>query len=99
RLGLAQTLQATGDVYRMQNHYDDARQHYEQALALGREIGDFPSQLNSLMGLAFSAKEQGDKAGACDYFQQLFALADSHPFFKTHPLVQKWREVAAELGC
>jgi hypothetical protein len=51
------------------------------------------------MGLAYSyhAREQNNEA--CEYAEQLLALVNSHPFFKTHPMVQDWREAFRSWGC
>lgn len=79
--------------------YTSAVERYQQALAFGQQIGDFTSQLNSLKGLAYTCRAQDDMARACRYAQDLLALADSHPFFKTHPVVQGWRDEFAGWGC
>ncbi|MEM9951773.1 MAG: tetratricopeptide repeat protein [Chloroflexota bacterium] len=99
RLGQANTLQSLSDVLRMTNQYDDAIQYYQQALQLGREIGDFTSQLNSLRGLAYTYHAQDQLEQACDYASQLLKLAESHDFFRTHPLVQGWRNTFQSWGC
>jgi len=99
RLGLANTLKALGDVHRMKDEYGEAVGRYEAALALGAQIGDFTSQLNSLNGLASTYRGLGDQAQACAYAQRLLALADSHPFFKEHPVVDGWRREFAVWGC
>jgi len=99
RLGQANTLKALGDVAYMQDEYAEAVGRYLAALALGAQIGDFASQLNSLKGLAYTCQAQGDLARACAYAQQLLKLADSHPFFRDHPVVAGWRETFAEWGC
>ncbi len=99
RLGAANTFQALGDVARMTNEYWSAREYFGKALTLGEQIGDFTVRLNSLVGLARVEAAEGHQAEACAYFRRLFALADSHPFFKSHPVVDSWRRQYADLGC
>jgi tetratricopeptide (TPR) repeat protein len=99
RLGQANTLRAMGDVAYMQDDYDAARERYRRALALGEAIGNFTVRLNSLHSLGLLEKTVGDTAAACEAYRRTLELADSHPFFKNHPIVQGWREEYAELGC
>jgi tetratricopeptide (TPR) repeat protein len=99
RRGLAYTLRAMGELHRMQADYGTAVERYQQALALGQAIGDFASQLNSLRGLAFTYHAQRDLPNACRYAQALLTLADSHPFFQSHPVVDGWRKTFAGWGC
>ncbi|MCC6801182.1 MAG: tetratricopeptide repeat protein [Anaerolineae bacterium] len=99
RLGQANTLQGLGDVARMQNEYEPARDYYERAFALGTQIGDFPVRLNCLWQLGRLERALGNMEAACEFFRRALALADSHPFFKTHPLAQRWRDEYTALGC
>ncbi|MFQ3536774.1 MAG: tetratricopeptide repeat protein, partial [Aggregatilineales bacterium] len=99
RLGLANTLKALGDLHRARHEVAAAVERYEAALALGAQIGDLVSQLNSLKGLAYAYQDMGEQAQACAYAQRLLALADSHPFFKDHPVVAGWRREFAGWGC
>jgi len=99
RLGQANTLIALGDVYYTRDEYAEAVQTYQKALTIGQAIGDFPSQLNSLLGLAQAYQAQDDMDNACRYARALLALAESHPFFKTHQQVQRWRDGFASWGC
>ncbi len=99
RLGQANTLRALGDVALAPNASEAARGYYDRALACGEAIGDFASQLNALIGLARLERRLDNKPAACDAFRRLLALADRHPFFKNHPVVEGWREEFAALEC
>jgi tetratricopeptide (TPR) repeat protein len=99
RRGEANCLHALGEVHYMRDEYGEAVERYEQALQLGRSVDDFASQLNSLRGLALTFQAQNNLTKACEYAKALLALADSHVFFKTHPVVQGWRATFASWGC
>ena len=99
RLGQANIHKALGDVALRQNNYGAARAAYRQALALGAAIGDFASQLNSLAGLVRVERVESNGTAACDYCQQLMALAASHPAFAHHPVLDSLRKEFADLDC
>ncbi len=86
-------------MHRRKAEYDEAVAYYQQALALGKQIGEFRSQLNSLMGLARAYRAQDDMGNACKYVKAYLTLQDSHPFFRDHPFGQQMREEFAEWGC
>ena len=97
--GQANTLQALGDLSLREDELSAARTYYERALLMGKQIGDLTSQLNSLYRLSQIEHTQGDQTAACAYARDLLALAESHPFFKTHPVVAEWRKEFASWGC
>jgi tetratricopeptide (TPR) repeat protein len=99
RLGQANTLKALGDLSLREAELSAARTYYERALLMGKQIGDLTSQLNSLYRLSQIEHTQGDQTAACAYARDLLALAESHPFFKTHPVVANWRAEFAAWGC
>ena len=99
RQGQANTLLALGDVAYMENEPAAARGWYERALALYEAIGDLAGRLNTLHSLAQLETALNNIPAACRYYQQLFAIADAHPFFREHPVVKSWREEYARLGC
>ncbi|QPC82098.1 tetratricopeptide repeat protein [Phototrophicus methaneseepsis] len=99
RLGQANTLKALGDVAYMQDEYGEAEARFREALILGESIGDFTVQLNSLKGLASTYYALDRTEEACAYAQRFLTLADSHPFFREHAVVQSWRKIFVTWGC
>jgi tetratricopeptide (TPR) repeat protein len=83
----------------MKDEYEQARAYYGQALVFGEQIGDFTVRLNTLANLARLEKSLDNHTAACDYYRRTLDLAESHPFFKTHPVVEGWRRAYAELEC
>jgi tetratricopeptide (TPR) repeat protein len=98
RLGEANTLKALGDLDRMEAQYAAARQHYTDALALAEQIPDSVGQLNCLSGLARLEKAEGNLPAARDFMRRCLALADSIEAFRTHPVVEGWRQELASWG-
>ena len=99
RLGQANTLKALGDVALRENEYAAARGYYDRALPVYEQIGDLPGRLNTRYSLARLETALNNIPAACQYYRQLFAIADAHPFFREHPVVKNWRAEYTRLGC
>lgn len=97
--GEAATLQALGDVERMQNSYDAARARYTAALALGEAIGDFAVRFNSFEGLSKLEITLNNPSAACAFMRLCIQLMDTHPFYRDHTETQAMRVQYAALGC
>jgi hypothetical protein len=64
RLGEANTIQALGDVARLQDRYDEATERYQQALPIYRQIGARLGEANTLVSRARLAIASGERAQA-----------------------------------
>jgi len=71
---------AMGQISLDQEEFEEAREHFEAALSLAREIGDVGEQsicLNALGGLARSRR---DPSAAAGFFAQALALPSRRPW-------------------
>jgi tetratricopeptide (TPR) repeat protein len=97
RLGQANTLQALGDLSVRLAELDAGRGYYAAAMQLYLSIGDRVGQLNTLRQLAQLALKQNNREEAAEYYRQLLALADTLPAYRSHPVVQGWRNEYEQL--
>ena len=73
---LAHTLNHAGSVAMQQNHLQEARTNYEQALRIERQLtgegsGEYlPEMVNTLMGLGFLERSAGRPDKARSYFEE-----------------------------
>lgn len=70
----SKALQGLGALLRALGELDQARQVYEQALALSREIGESKGIAASLNSLGTAVQEQGDHRQALFFFEESLAL-------------------------
>lgn len=99
QLGEAQALQALGDVELIRKGYAAAQGHYDRALIIYEQIEDLTGRLNICYRLARLATALNNTSAACQYYQELFAIANAHPFFRDHPVTKNWRAEYVQLGC
>ena len=67
-----------GDVARSQSTYQEQEQWYQEALHLGRKIGDQRTIADALSSIARFATEQGEYAKARRYLEESLSVARSH---------------------
>ena len=67
-----------GNTYRRMSDYPAATQHYEQGLALARQVRAWPEVVAALNGLGHIALDQGERDTADRYSKDSLALAREH---------------------
>jgi tetratricopeptide (TPR) repeat protein len=68
-------LMELGTIYSLLSEVRKAIEHYEQALAIAREIGDRRGECNALGNLGNASKDLGDARKAIEYYEQALAIA------------------------
>jgi len=91
-------LTNAGYIYLDAHDYSVAKQSYQDALALARQINSQENILNALMSLALVSERTGELKQARDYAEQTIAMvpADGNPLDLLYPLLVKG-QVAARL--
>jgi tetratricopeptide (TPR) repeat protein len=75
----AETLETLGFAYSQIGDHGQAITHYEQAVAISRELGDLPNLASTLEGLRDAQLAAGDLAAARSSWQQALKILDSLP--------------------
>jgi tetratricopeptide (TPR) repeat protein len=97
-LGQANTLQSLGDLAMREGNTPGASSYFSQALEIYQKIGKRVGQMNTLVSMARMARDKQDDADAAKrHFEALFALADTIPGYRDHPVTHVLRQEYAAL--
>lgn len=72
---LCLALTRAGEIDRLLEHPDKALAFFNKSLGLAEKLGDDSLAADNLVNLGILAEEEGDYAGAMDYFKQALARA------------------------
>jgi DNA-binding SARP family transcriptional activator/tetratricopeptide (TPR) repeat protein len=64
-----------GDIHRLQGRHEQAKDHFERALAIARRSGNRAGELNPLRGLGEIHRRAGQHEQAIAHFQRALAIA------------------------
>ncbi|TMB80455.1 MAG: tetratricopeptide repeat protein, partial [Chloroflexi bacterium] len=111
RRGEGWALRAMGDIARERHHNGDAREYYEDALAIFSSLGDRVDQARVMNCLGAISFDDGEHLEAKEYYEQALALDQrlGHParkdmqdrvdlLVKEHDLDEIYEQLSRQYG-
>ena len=75
RIWQVNSLNSAGTLLKGLGHLEEAKRHYQEALAISRETGNLEGQAMALSNLALMTQDEGDVQAAIDGFSESLRLA------------------------